>query len=312
MPERQVFIDGRLVPETEAVVPITNSGFQFGYSVYEVTRTVRHTPFRLDEHLERLYRSCRGAFLDPGMDIAAMKDATLAVNDANLSLLGDNDDAVISHTISLQRVVPDYGIDADPQPSVIIDWRPVDFQRVAPLYETGVHLIVTSVRRTPPQCVDSKIKDRSRMNLVLALLEAKRADPNAIPLLLDIEGRVAETRGANLFIVSGGTLITPPIHNCLPGISRLHTVELAGTLGIPVVERHFTPYDVHTADEAFVCSTTVCMLAVTKMDHRPIADGNVGDVTQRLIRAWCDSLGVDFMEQARAHLPADARVRRSA
>ena len=137
------------------------------------------------------------------------------------------------------------------------------------------------------------------MNFVLAELEAADVDPDALPLLLDTDGNVSEGTGANFMIVTGGTLRTPKDTSTLQGVSRMTALEIADTLGIPAIEDDLQPYDLYTADEAFFTSTPFCILPVGRVDNRQIGDEVPGPVTNQLLAAWSERVGLDIVDQMR-------------
>ena len=150
----------------------------------------------------------------------------------------------------------------------------------------------------PPDALDSKIKHYSRMNFALAEMEAAYVDPEAWPILTDAEGNLTEGTSNNVFLVTDGVLRTPGDSNVLQGGSRGFVFELARQLDIPVVEEALQPYDLYTADEAFFSRTGPCVLPVTKADKREIADGKPGPITQQLMAAWSEAVGMDVVDQA--------------
>ena len=162
---------------------------------------------------------------------------------------------------------------------------------------TGAHLVTPSIRHVPPQCYDPKMKYRSRMHYYLADQEARLVDPDASALLLDLDGNVTETSGANFLLVERGTIVSPTLRNILPGISRATVIELANRLGIPLVERDIQVFSVMNADEAFLTSTPYCLMPVTKINGVPIGDGTAGPIFRRLIAAWSERVGLDIEEQ---------------
>ena len=147
------------------------------------------------------------------------------------------------------------------QPSLIINAAPLDFKSYAHLYDTGVHAVTPSTRHIPSQSLDAKIKHRNRLFMSLAEFEVKEVDPEGFSILLDIHGNLSENKGANFFIVKDGALKTPTTRNALAGISRSTVLELADTLGLSATEEDLQPYHVMTADEAFFCSTSYCIIA---------------------------------------------------
>lgn len=296
--ERQLYLNGRIIPESEAKVSLFDYGFQEGYGVFDIARTFNGRPFKLREHIDRLFRSLRYARIDPGLSPEEIERISLHVLELNEKLRGGNDDYWINQTVS--------GGDNWPlpprNPTVAIYCVPLPFARWAKYYETGVSAIITSVRRVPPECVDSKAKVLSRMNLQLAQMEANRVDPGAYSLLLDLRGNITEGTGLNFFMVRNGELLTATPCNILCGVSRAMVMDLARELGIEVKECDFQPYDVYTADEAFYTTTSRCIVPVTKVDHLTISDGTPGPVTSQLLKAWSKMVGVDIIQQALSHL----------
>ncbi|MEZ4678508.1 MAG: aminotransferase class IV [Caldilineaceae bacterium] len=168
----------------------------------------------------------------------------------------------------------------------------------ARFYTEGCHAVTPFSRAVPPEALDARIKNRSRMAYTLAEMEVKLVDPQAQSILLDIHGNVAENKGGNFFIVSEGVLKTPHARSALAGVSRATVLELAAQLAIPVAVTDFQPYDIYTADEAFFTSTPYCIMPATKFNGLPVGDGQVGPLTQRLLAAWSELVGVDIVAQA--------------
>ena len=128
------------------------------------------------------------------------------------------------------------GASVDGPPSVCVIIKPIHFEEFARFYVDGAHAIITKVRSYSSSMLDAKVKHHSRMNFVLAELEARDVDPEGLPLLLDVEGNVTEGLGYNVFIVNDGVLKTPKDDNILQGVSRQVVFELAEGLGIPAYE----------------------------------------------------------------------------
>ena len=127
------------------------------------------------------------------------------------------------------------------------------------------------------------------------------AGKNNWALLLDQDGYVAEGTGSNFFLAKDGVLYTPEPRNILRGITRISIMEdIAPRIGISVVEKNIEPYDVYTADEAFVTSTPFCLLPVVSLDGIKIGDGMPGRITRELLRAWSELVGLDIVEQIRS------------
>src|SRR5205807_5371174 len=106
-----------------------------------------------------------------------------------------------------------------------------------------------------------------------------------------------ETNAANFLIVERGIIVSPTTANTLPGISRATVIELAGKLGMPLIERDIQIFSVLNADEAFLSSTPYCLMPVTRFNGVPIRDGKPGPVYQQLIQAWSQEVGLDIQRQ---------------
>lgn len=167
------------------------------------------------------------------------------------------------------------------------------------LFETGINAVITSQRAIPASLLDPKIKNRSRVHYLMANIEASQIEgDNNWALLLDPDGFVAEGTGDNFFIIKNGVVITPEGRNILRGISRDYVMdELCPQLGIPVVEKNFEPYDVYTADEAFMTGTPFSMLPVTSLNGNVIGTGKVGDLFNKIMDRWSDNVDVDIVKQ---------------
>jgi branched-chain amino acid aminotransferase len=303
MSSRQVYISGELVPEEEAKISIFDSAVTLGDTVTESTRTFAHQPFKLDRHIERLYLSLKVTRIDPGCDPEEMKRITLDLLETNLPQLGPEEDFWIVHNISRGMYVP--GPDPTVQHSVatvMINNAPLDLRGWAPYYEAGCHGVTAMSRMPSSQAVDARVKNRSRMAYTLAEMEVKLVDKDAQGIILDIYGNVAENKGGNIFVVSGGELRTPTAQNCLAGISRETILELAGQLGIPAREMQLQPYDLYTADELFFTSTPYCIMPATRFNGLEVGDGKVGAVTRKLLESWSELVGVDIAKQAQAQM----------
>jgi branched-chain amino acid aminotransferase len=300
-----VYINGDLFPPGEAKISIFDAAVTLGDMVTESTRTFRHKPFKLEEHINRLYKSLKVTRIDPGMTPEQMLATTLAVLSTNLPHAPDEEDVWIVHNISRGR--SQAGADPTKQRSaatVIIYTQPLILVDWARFYVVGCHAVTPMSRAIPAQSLDARIKNRSRMAYTLAEMEVKLVDPQAQGILLDIFGNVAENKGGNFFIVSEGVLKTPTTRNALAGISRATVLELAATMGLPTEVVDFQLYDIYTADEAFFTSTPYCIMPATRINGLPVGDGKVGRVTKELLESWGELVGIDIAAQALCQLAA--------
>ena len=301
MPDQVVYLDGAFVPKNEAKVSVLDWGFTSGDAVYEVTRSFGHALFKLEAHLDRLFRSLRYARIDCGLDPDQLANVSRETFERNRQLLGPNDEYSLWHVISRGVRV------GEQRPTVAIFCMPVAFGEFAREYIDGVILVTPATRRIPPQSLEAKAKVTNKMNHKVATFEAKQANPLATPLMLDIDGNISETDRANFFFVRKGGLCTSNDRNVLGGITRETVIELADQLGLKVDEGNFTPFDVYNADEAFTTGTSATVAPVRSLNGIDIGSALPGPVTMRLIKAWNELLGLDYVAQSLNHLGDNER-----
>jgi branched-chain amino acid aminotransferase len=298
MRKLKLYLNGDIMGFDEARISLFDWGLQEGYGVFDMARTFSGKPFKLREHLDRLYHSLRYARIDPGLSMKEIETISLEVLQMNEKLRGTHDDYWICQTITKGDNWP-Y---SSGSPTVAIYNLPLPLEKWAKMYSDGAHAVITSIRRTPPECVDPKVKVLSRINLELAQAEASRTESGAYAILQDLKGNVTEGPGLNFFIVKDERLLHPTSHSILRGITRSTVVELAEKIGVPVLESDLQPYDVYSADEAFFTTTSRCILPVTVVDDLEIGNGKPGPLTKRLLKAWGEMAGVDSAQQAMSHL----------
>ncbi|MFT5092744.1 MAG: branched-chain amino acid aminotransferase [Porticoccaceae bacterium] len=299
---RQVYISGEMVPEADAKISIFDSAVMLGDSVTESTRTFRHKPFRLDDHISRLFRSMKVARIIPGHSPEELTRITLDVLDANRSAMGEDDDCWIVHNIS--RGLLKHGpsaAQANPA-TIMIFTNHLDLRGWAKYYTEGCHAVTSMSRAVPAQSLDARVKNRSRLSYTIADAEARLVDPDAQCILLDVNGYVSENKGGNVFAVIDGEVCTPTTENCLAGVSRQTVLELAQAAGIPNRECRLQMYDLYSADEVFFTSTPYCIMPASRFNGLPVGDGKVGPVTKQLLAAWSDLAGMDIVGQAQRQM----------
>lgn len=298
--QRVVYLNGKMVPESEALLPFRDRGVKYGDAVFDTTRTFGHRIFKLREHLERLYRSLRYLRIDPGLSIEEMAAITEEVVSRNLPLIDADEDYWVSQRITRGIIDPNER-SAWPDyvgPTVIVECLPLPLQARSKLYRDGIDAIVPATRRTAPSMMSPRAKTHNYINLILADLEVQAQNPEAFAVLLDENGNLCEGRGSNIFMVSGGVLMTPKERYVLPGVSRQTVIELAVAAGIPVEEKDFDLFDAYNGDEFFVSATSFCICPVRSLNGSVFGDGSVpGPVTKRLMQAYVDLVGFDWVSQ---------------
>jgi len=299
MGEWIVYVNGEYVGESEARISIYDRSFLLGDAVFEVGRTFNRVPFRLREHIDRLFRSLRYTKIDPHMTPEEMYDITLELLRRNDENLVPGHDHWFWQIVSRGLITPaGYGLSAATDPTVVLFERPLPFRAYAKMYRDGSHLVTVPIKHVPSVCLDPRVKHHSRMHFVMAELEAKAVDPNAYPLILDLNGFLTEGSSFNIFVVKRGKLFTPRGTDVLEGITRAAILELAKELGIESYEADLTPYDLYNADEIIMTATSFTLLAVNKVDKRPLTGPIPGPVTERLLSAFNKLVGVDIVQQA--------------
>jgi branched-chain amino acid aminotransferase len=303
MAERLVYLNGDFVAESEAKISIFDSAVMLGDTATESTRTFRQRPFKLDEHVRRLYRSLKIMRIDPELSPQAMRGATLETLERNLSRYPAGEDMWLVHNVSRGVFHPAGDPSVRRRPTVIIHTAPMDLTYWAEFYVRGCHAVTPPSRAMPAAALDPKVKNRSRLAYTLAELEVKLVDPRAQGILLDLDGFLAENKGGNFFVVEDGVLKTPPTWQALAGVTRDTTIEIARRRGIAVEVTPLQPYDVYAADEAFFTSTPYCIMPATRFNGLAVGDGRVGPVTRALLDGWRDLAGYDLVEHALQQLP---------
>ena len=300
--ERVAYHNGEIKPESRVLVSFRDRGFKFGEAVFDTARTIRHKPFKLVEHVERLFRSMRYLRIDAGLGRDEMVSISEEVLERNLHLIAPDEDYWLFQRVTPGSADPFLG-EAAAEPTVIVECTPLPLKARAPLFRDGVRVQVPATRRTPPDAVSPRAKTQNYINLQLADQEVRAQDPYAWAVLLDHDGNIAEGLGSNVFFVRDGGLLTPRERFVLPGISRETVIELAGEEGIAVCETDLDLFDAFTCDECFLTSTSLCMVPVSSINGRPIGGGKVpGPVTARLIEAYRRLLDFDFVAQYTSRL----------
>lgn len=296
--EPMVYLNDAFVPASKAKINIFDEGLLSGASLTDMTRTFGHRPFRLQEHLDRLYRSCKYASIEIPLTAGQLLDHTHKLIDANCQLLDTHQDLGIVHFVTTGEN-PQYSLTGSVRssPTIGIHSCPLPLPAGRHLFSDGAHVVTPSIRHVPPQCLDPKAKYRSRLHMWLADQQAKAVDPRATALLLDIDGNLAECVGSNFVMLVGTTIYSPTDRNRLEGVSLVTVRELAGTLGLDWVEKDLQLYDAVNADEAWLTSTPWCMAPCTKINKIPIGRGAPGPTFHRIIQAWSDVVGIDVLKQ---------------
>ncbi len=260
------WVDGRWHDDAAtASVSVLDHGLLYGDGVFEGIRFYGGRPFLLAAHLRRLRASARCLLLEVPLDDAALErliaEAIVRCEDADgyLRLIvtrGPGALGVSPHTC--------------PRPTVVLIAAPLQLYPPE-LYERGVEVITSSVRRAQPDAVPPQVKSLNYLTSVLASLEARARGAHEA-LLLNAAGEIAECTADNVFLVSDGVVRTPPVSaGGLRGITREHVIGLLRDDGLAVEEARLVPADAWTADEAFLTGTGAEVVPIAAIDGRRLA-----------------------------------------
>ena len=298
---RVVYLNGEFVREEDAKMSIFDSALMFGDMVFEMTRSFNKKQFMLREHLVRLYNSMKYVHISIPFAIEEFEKLCYETIERNEPVFEAHDEHRLMINVSrgpLSIYAPVFG--GKLGPTIVIADFPLKWTvaSMGPLFDTGINAVIPSQRAIPASLLEPKVKNRSRLHYQLANIEVSNwKGDNNWALLLDPDGFIAEGTGDNFFIVKDGVVITPEGRNILRGISRDYVFELCQHMGIQCIEKNIEPYDVYTADEAFMTGTPFCILPVTQLNSDNIGDATMGVITKRLLDQWGENVGLDIIKQ---------------
>lgn len=276
----QIYINGEFYDRDEAKVSVFDHGFLYGDGIFEGIRVYAGNVFKLDEHLKRLEYSARAIMLDMPWSLEEIAEATCetcrrsGVTDGYIRLIVTRGSGYLG--LSPKNC-------ADPQLIIIADQIQLYPQKV---YDEGLKIITAPTRRNSPAALPPMIKSLNYLNNILAKIEAVELGYQEA-IMLNQEGYVAECTGDNIFVLQGEKLYTPPVSaGSLTGITRQVVFDIAGDMGVPIVETNLTRYDLWVAQEMFLTGTAAEVIAVIEVDHRKIADGKPGTMTGHFLKAF--------------------------
>ena len=276
----KVYLNGKFVDESQAVVSVFDHGLLYGDGVFEGIRSYDGLIFKLREHIDRLFESAHTIMLAIPMSKAELIDVvkqSLRVNKLH--------DAYIRLVVT--RGEGDLGLDPRKcgTPTVFVIADKIELYPKQ-LYERGLSLITVATQRNVPEALNPQIKSLNYLNNILAKIEAITAGYEEA-ILLSHSGYVTECTGENIFVVKGRQLLTPPPYiGVLRGITRQTVMELSAARRLTVREELLTRHDLFNADEVFLTGTAAEIVPVVKIDGRVIGAGSPGAVTKKLQQAF--------------------------
>jgi D-alanine transaminase len=269
------YLNGEFLPLDQAKVSVLDRGFIFGDGVYEVIPVYNRRAFRLAEHLRRLQHSLDAVRLaNPMTDT----EWTRLIGELIQRSAGDDQSVYLQVTRGVAR--RDHAFPKDARPTVFMMSGPLSTPPAEQI-ENGVSCITATDFRW------LKCDVKSVSLLGNCLLRQAAAEAGAVEVVLFRDGYLTEASASNVFVVRDGKLLAPPKnHLILPGITYDVVLELAGSIGLPIELREITEAEVWRADELWVTSSTKEVLAVTRLDGKPVGRGRPGEVFKVIHQAY--------------------------
>jgi branched-chain amino acid aminotransferase len=280
-----ISVNGELLPREKAVVSVFDSGFVLGDGVWEGLRLMSGGIAFLDAHLDRLYEGSKAISMDIGMPREALAQRLFACLAANEMQDGVHIRLMVTRGVK-RTPYQDPRVTIGPATIVIIP----EYKTPKPeVLQDGITLFTVHVRRTGPAEQDQKLNSHSKLNCILACIQAAEAGADEA-LMLDPAGFVATCNSTHFFIVRRGQVWTSPPDYCLGGITRANVLHVARDAGIPALEKRFSLTDVYGADEVFVTGTFAGLVPVRQVDGRVIGEPGqlVRPVTELLSAMYKD------------------------
>ena len=270
-----IYVNGELLPKNDAKVSVFDSGFMMGDGVWEGLRLVNNKWLFLDEHLNRLFEGAKAIDLDIGLTIRDLEKALNATKSVNK--MTDNAHArlmVTRGTKSKPFQKPSYSMSGS---TVVIIMEHSEDS----IKSSSISLATVPQVRGTPMMQDPKLNSHSKLNCILACIQAEKAGADEA-LMLDPLGFVNTTNSCNFFIVKNGEVWTSTGDYCMNGITRKKIIYLCKDNGIPLYEKNFSLVDVYSSDEAFVTGTLGSLTSVHKIDGRIIENKSEINITEKL------------------------------
>lgn len=288
----KIYMDGKFVDEEAAVISVFDHGLLYGDGVFEGIRSYDCLVFRIEEHIDRLYRSAEAIELEIPMAKPEMTEAVIKTLKEN-----GLKDAYIRLVVT--RGIGDLGLDPRKclKPTVFIITDRIKLYSEK-FYRDGLEIITAATRRNLTQALNPKIKSLNYLNNILAKIDAVKAGTEEA-VMLTYEGYVAECTGDNIFIVKNGGLMTPPADiGALEGITRDAVIQIAKRTLVRFSEKLLKVGDLYAADEVFLTGTAAEIIPVVKIDGRTIGTGKPGKVTLELLKEFRELTKTDGVKYA--------------
>jgi len=273
----KIYVNGKILSREDASISVFDSGFLLGDGVWEGIRLLHGELVSLNEHIERLFFGAKKLDIDIGFSRKELIKIIYKTLNANNMKNNVHIRLIVSRGL---KKTPYQHPNANIKGSTIVvipEYKKADKK----INETGINLVTVNIRRGTPDTQDPRLNTLSKLNCILACIEADKSGADE-GIMLDINGNVSTCNSTNFFIIRKGEVWTSKGMYCLPGITRKIVISLCKENSIPIYERDFSIKHVHTADEAFVTGTFAGIIPAINIDGHKISNGVRGDLTHRL------------------------------
>ena len=276
-----IYVDGELILKTDASVSVYDSGFMMGDGIWEGIRLVNEKWLFLDDHIDRLFEGAKAIDLDIGLTKAEIKQELFKTQKANKMTDKAHARLMVTRGVKskpFQR--PSYSLNG---PTIVIIMEHSEDATDNP----PIKLATVAQVRGNPMVQDPKLNSHSKLNCILACIQAEKAGADEA-LMLDPHGFVSTTNSCNFFIVKNDQVWTSTGDYCMNGITRKKVIEICISNNIPIFEKNFSLVDVYSADEAFITGTLGSLVSVESIDGRLIENNANYSMTERLLHLYND------------------------
>lgn len=299
---RKVWINGELLPESEARVPIYDSALMFGDTVFEMTRSFNQQHFLLEEHIDRLIASAEFVEIKIPFTKQQIFNAIEEVSEYHKSVFTTNDEhrLMINLTRGLLGIYENNVDFSNKGPILTIANFPLKWtvSGMSEYFKKGIHAVVSNQKMIPDFLLNAAVKNRSRLHYMMANIDISKMDlERGWALLEDLDGNICEGTGSNIFFVRNNEIFTPKPKNMLRGISRQFVIDLAKKNNITVHEEDITQDDFKSFSEAFFTATPFCMVPCFKLNDHDLNFRPEDGIFNKLLNLWSDEVGINIEKQ---------------
>ena len=256
-----IYVDGKLTPRVDAKISVYDSGFMMGDGVWEGIRLVNNNWLFIDDHIDRLYEGAKAIDLDIGLSKDKLKEELFKTQEANKMTDKAHARLMVTRGVKSKPFQkPSYSLNG---PTLVIIMEHSEDSIDNP----PIKLATVSQIRGNPMVQDPKLNSHSKLNCILACIQAEKAGADEA-LMLDPHGFVSTTNSCNFFIVKNGEVWTSNGDYCMNGITRKKIIEICIANNITIYQKNFSLVDVYSADEAFITGTLGSLVSVESIDGR--------------------------------------------